>query len=142
MISAEYTLITHLNQLEQSIKKVEKYKKEIDKKKFLESGLYQDALVHNLGRVVEAMLTIGNMIIAEESLKKPEVKEEIFQILEKEKIITQKLADALKGAAGFRNVLIHNYVDLDLDLVYRNIEKGLPVFREFLSQIAKYIKRR
>ncbi len=31
-----------------------------------------------------------------------------------------------KGLAGFRNVLVHDYLGVDLDLVYRAVEQDLP----------------
>lgn len=31
-----------------------------------------------------------------------------------------------KGLAGFRNVLVHDYLGVDLDLVYRAVEQDVP----------------
>jgi uncharacterized protein with HEPN domain len=31
-----------------------------------------------------------------------------------------------KGLAGFRNVLVHDYLGVDLELVYRAIEQDVP----------------
>lgn len=31
-----------------------------------------------------------------------------------------------KGLAGFRNVLVHDYLGVDLDLVYRAVEQDIP----------------
>jgi len=88
---------------------------------------------------IENMLTIGEIIIALEGFRKPEEKREIFQILAEEKIISRGLEKDLRGIAGFRNILVHNYVDLDLNLVYKNLVEGIPVFEKFAKQIAKFI---
>jgi uncharacterized protein with HEPN domain len=31
-----------------------------------------------------------------------------------------------KGLAGFRNVLVHDYLGIDLDLVYRAVDEDVP----------------
>lgn len=31
-----------------------------------------------------------------------------------------------KGLAGFRNVLVHDYLGIDLELVYRAVEQDVP----------------
>ena len=48
---------------------------------------------------------------------------------------SQRLSDAIKvaypdvdwkGLAGFRNVLVHDYLGVDLELVYRAVEQDVP----------------
>ena len=48
---------------------------------------------------------------------------------------SQRLSEAVKdahadvdwkGLAGFRNVLVHDYLGVDLDLVYRAVEQDVP----------------
>jgi uncharacterized protein with HEPN domain len=48
---------------------------------------------------------------------------------------SQRLSEAIKesspevdwkGLAGFRNVLVHDYLGVDLELVYRAVEKDVP----------------
>ncbi len=52
---------------------------------------------------------------------------------------TQRLSDSVKALrpdidwhaiAGFRNVLVHDYLGLDLEYVYRAIENDVPRLRE------------
>jgi uncharacterized protein with HEPN domain len=31
-----------------------------------------------------------------------------------------------KGLAGFRNVLVHDYLGIDLELIYRAVEQDMP----------------
>lgn len=51
---------------------------------------------------------------------------------------SQRVSDSLKAAqvdmpwrdiAGFRNVLVHNYLGIDLDYVWRVVEDDLPVLK-------------
>jgi uncharacterized protein with HEPN domain len=34
-----------------------------------------------------------------------------------------------KGLAGFRNVLVHDYLGVDLELVHRAVERDVPKLR-------------
>jgi uncharacterized protein with HEPN domain len=51
---------------------------------------------------------------------------------------SQRLSEGLKGShpsvdwkglAGFRNVLVHDYLGVDLELVYRAVERDVPTLR-------------
>jgi uncharacterized protein YutE (UPF0331/DUF86 family) len=67
---------------------------------------------------IECLLDIGNHIIADRGYRKPETYGEIFQILAEKKVISKKLMNELEGMAAFRNVLVHDYLKLDLKKVY------------------------
>ncbi|MCK5320732.1 DUF86 domain-containing protein [Candidatus Parcubacteria bacterium] len=142
MMVARFTIDTHLKHLKKIIRQAEKYKKMVDKKRFLTDQMAQDAVCRTLQLMIEAGLTIGEMIIAENDLRKPEKNDDIFDILAEGKIYPRSFAEELWGAGGFRNILTHNYVDLNLDLVYDNLEKGIPVFKKYAQYIAKFLLKK
>jgi uncharacterized protein with HEPN domain len=37
--------------------------------------------------------------------------------------------------AGMRNKLIHDYMDVDLDVVWKTIEVDLPLLKELISNV-------
>ena len=137
--TAQYTISAHLDQLKELIKKLERYKKMIDKKRFLSDQMAQDALLRALEQVTEAVLTVATMLIAEFGFRKAQTKEDVFIILAEETVYPKKFAEDIKGLGGFRNILVHDYLDLDLDLVYKNLSEGLPVFKKFARYTAKYL---
>ena len=139
MIAAKFTIKTHLKHLKRLIKQAGKYKKMVDRKRFLTDQMAQDAICKVLQSTIEACLTIGEMIIAENDLSKPEKNDDIFDILVEANIYPRSFAEKLWGTGGFRNVLVHNYVTLNLDLVYDNLEKGIPMFKKYAQYIAKYL---
>jgi uncharacterized protein YutE (UPF0331/DUF86 family) len=100
----------------------------------------KDAVCRALTETLEIALTAGNMIIAQNDFRKPEKNDDIFDILAEEKVYPRSLANKLWGAGGFRNILVHDYVDLDLNLVYDYLEKGIPSFKEYARYIAKFLK--
>ena len=63
---------------------------------------------------------------------------------------TQRLSDPLKATepdilwssiAGFRNVLAHGYLSLDLDSVWSVVERDLPELDEAIERMAKRVIR-
>jgi uncharacterized protein YutE (UPF0331/DUF86 family) len=82
---------------------------------------------------IECLLDIGNHIISDRGFRKPETYTEIFQILAEEQVISSKLLKDLEGMAAFRNILVHDYLRLDLDKVYQIIQKRISA----MEKIAK-----
>ena len=72
---------------------------------------------------IECLLDIGNHIISDRGYRKPETYTEIFQVLGEEKVITPRLLKELEGMAAFRNILVHDYLKLDLSQIYRIIQE-------------------
>jgi len=62
---------------------------------------------------------------------------ETFEILGQSELISEKLAEELSGLAGFRNVLVHIYWQLDLDQVYGILQNDLETLKSFLQEVKK-----
>jgi len=101
----------------------------------------KDPFIHGaaeryLHLTIECLLDIGNHLIADRGYRKPESYAEIFQILAEEEVIPAKLFRELDGMAAFRNVLVHDYLKLDLDKVYQVIRERLKYFEELAGLYA------
>jgi uncharacterized protein YutE (UPF0331/DUF86 family) len=139
MTAAEYTFVTHLDHLKQFIKKLELYQDMVDKKRFLTDPMAQDAILKALEQITEAMITIATMMIAQRGFRKAENNEDLFTILAEAKVYPAAFGEQLKGLGGFRNILVHDYININLELVYKNLKRGLPLFKTFARYIAKFI---
>ena len=49
-------------------------------------------------------------------------------------------ARRFRGVAGFRNVLVHGYLDLDPALVHGVLNERLEDFRTFAAQVERYLE--
>jgi len=67
-------------------------------------------------------VNIQNHIIADENLGKVEFYSDIPKILYDNKYIGDELRDVFIKIIGFRNILVHDYLDIDLDIVYEVID--------------------
>ncbi len=100
----------------------------------------KSALERNLHVAIEAALDIGEMIIAEENLPRPEEYKGVFLTLGKAGIIPKDFAKRIAPMAGFRNILVHQYNEIDVDLMCKFIRERLDDLEEFVTYIRKYVK--
>ncbi len=101
------------------------------------SKSYRDiqAAKHSMQESIEACLDIGNHIIAERGYRRAEDYKEIFEILEEEGLIGSRLSKKLQEMAGFRNILVHRYGEIDLNMIYLVISEELGDIEEFLARV-------
>ncbi|MEN2975303.1 MAG: DUF86 domain-containing protein [Candidatus Caldarchaeales archaeon] len=89
---------------------------------------------------IECVIDIGNEIISMLQLKRPERYRDIPYILSEAKIIPREFADTIASMIGFRNLLVHDYATIELDIVYEFLQTKLQDFETFIKNISKWIK--
>ena len=104
-----------LTHILESINLVEEYLKGKSKLDFLNSKQLQDSVIRRIEIIGEAIKNIPN-----------DIKKNYSQIPWKE-------------ITGMRDILIHQYFGVDLDLTWQVIEKDLPRLKRQISDISKKI---
>lgn len=66
----------------------------------------------------------------------PNTMREAFQRLAEMQIISSNLTDRLKKSVGFRNLAVHNYHDLNWDIVFAVASKHMEEFKESARNIS------
>ena len=89
----------------------------------------QDALLLNLLRACETSIDIAMHLVRRQRLGIPQNSRHAFEMLAHAGLLPAELADAMKRMVGFRNVAIHHYRELDLDIVRRIVTEQLGAFR-------------
>lgn len=64
---------------------------------------------------------------------------ESFRVLQEAEIIPQDLAQKLSQMVGFRNVMAHDYEDVNYDTVYDILQQGLEDIESFVDTIEEAI---
>ena len=98
------------------------------------------ATQHLLQLAIQICIDIGNHIVSIKKFKKPEAYFEIFEILKKEKLISDENAQKFIEMAKFRNVLVHFYTEVDEKQVYQFVQKNLDDFNDFIKEIGKILE--
>jgi len=99
----------------------------------------QDAAVLNVIRACDTSIDLANMLIRRRRLGIPSESRDSFAILVREQIIDPGLGDRLKKMVGFRNLAVHQYRDLDMEIVEDVILKNLDDVLSFVQQARSQI---
>ena len=78
-------------------------------------------------------------MVADLDLGVPSDYKEIFTLLATHRVVSRPLARKLAAMAGMRNVLVHDYMELDLGLVYRTLRNDLGDFERFIAATMKLV---
>jgi len=95
----------------------------------------QDIFVLNLQRAIQATIDCAGHVIADEGLGLPQSLKEHFSILAKEKIISIDLANKMQAMVGFRNIAVHEYENINVDILATILEHHLRDIEEFNTAI-------
>ena len=101
----------YLIHISECIERIESYAEAIDKQEFMNSTLLQDAIVRNLQTLSESTQRLSDQI------KETESEIDWFKI------------------AGFRNVLVHDYLGLDIERVWNILKKDMPILKKAIQKM-------
>lgn len=77
----------------------------------------------------------NKMEMIERKLGIPKMSREAFKILQENDIIEEKLAKTLMNMVGFRNIAVHNYQALELEILEAILEKHVGDLKRFMKVI-------
>ncbi len=132
-------IMDHLRELEQAMGDWRRYQS-TSLKELREDRDKRNMVLHALLVSIQATIDIANHLIVERSLEKPSTYRESFQILSSQGVIPTKLADSLSDLAGFRNVLVHLYWELNLEEVHGILKSGLTTVEKFKKVVKRIIR--
>lgn len=102
----------------------------------------QDLLDRRMQKAIEAAIDIAIHLASQLRLPSQEKASDVFKILAQNKIIDKQLAQRLKGAVGFRNILVHEYTEVDYHLAYSDLGLKLKDLEDFAYQIKDFISKK
>ena len=108
-----------------------------DKQNLVADQTKQDSIILNLQRACESAIDLAMYVVSQRKLGVPQDSRDAFTLLQTSGIIPADLATRMQHMVGFRNVAVHEYTRLNLDVVHAIITKQLEDFRTFSSTIVK-----
>jgi uncharacterized protein YutE (UPF0331/DUF86 family) len=90
---------------------------------------------HTLQVAVQAALDVASHIVSDRRLGEPRTNRELFDFLQRDGWLPADLADILRNMAGFRNVLVHGYDDVDLRVVRDVLANHLPDLERYVAAV-------
>ncbi len=105
---------------------------------FLEDAYLRDIVERNLEIAIQCCIDICNRIISLENLRKPADYYEGFMILGETGVLSMDFARDIAPVAGFRNILVHEYLKVDWELVFEHLQR-IDELAEFYGVIRRWI---
>jgi uncharacterized protein YutE (UPF0331/DUF86 family) len=131
-------LRARFSKLERCIAKVRAALEDLDEEAYLQDTFLQDVVERNLQLASQIVLDVSTHVIAEQGWQSPDSYEEAIQILARHDVIPASLAGQLKGMAGFRNILVHEYLEIDEHQVYLAATDHLEDYELFAQHLAAW----
>lgn len=130
-------LIKRLTLLEEYIRDLEEVKDKClqDLKTDKVMRRYVERTLH---MATEACLDIANHIISYEGYREPKDYKDSFEVLMEEDVISPELAEKLKKMAQFRNVIVHDYMRIQPEILYSILHNNI----EDIVSFAKCAKQK
>ena len=97
----------------------------------------QDAIILNLQRACESSIDAAMHLVRVNRLGVPQQSRDAFSMLSDANMLDSKLASDMQAMVGFRNVAIHDYRKLNMDILRAILETHLTDFRDFANSILK-----
>lgn len=98
---------------------------------FIGSPAMHDLAERYLHLAVECVLDLGNHFVADAGLPTPDTNQDTFTRLEQAGAIPADLAGRLRSWAGFRNILVHQYLEIDHAIAWNAIQNELGDLEAF-----------
>jgi uncharacterized protein YutE (UPF0331/DUF86 family) len=131
------------------LRRVSRVRRNLDRlreKKGVEAGVLendqdvQDVVLHNLQHAIQGCIDIGAHVLADEGWGSPGSQVEIFRMLGEKGVIAAGLTDRMTGMVGLRNVLVHEYDHVNMDLVRDFLKQDLRSIDEFLLAVVHHFQ--
>lgn len=134
-------IAARISEIQTAVDRLESYAA-MDVREFLSSHEHVAAAKYYLLTMIEGCISICTHIAAKEIHKVPDGYGACFKLLSDHKLIGSELGNSLGRMAGFRNLLIHHYWDINDQKVHRFINSGLKDIKNYVEIIGeKYLKK-
>lgn len=94
----------------------------------------QESILLNLQRACEAAIDLAMHRVRRDKLGIPQDSRDAFDLLVRAGTLEPSLADGLKRMVGFRNIAVHDYARLDLEIVRSILDRHLGDLETFATE--------
>ena len=140
MVFRKESILTRLQRLEavlenlqdKPVNNLEQYKSDLDLQWIVERGLEVASSI---------IFDIGNHILSGHFKVAVDEYEQILEQLAAKNVISAGLYNELSGLGGFRNILVHDYLSLNHEIVFNHYKKAQTVFTQFIAEIYAWLEK-
>jgi uncharacterized protein YutE (UPF0331/DUF86 family) len=118
-----------------NLKKLQRYSRE----EFLADPEHYGSAERFLHLAIEAVLDMGNHVIADDHIGTVDWYSDIPKLLCDRGLISPDLRDKWIRMIGFRNTLVHEYIEINRDIVFDVLHQGLDDLEELKRLFANFL---
>ena len=133
-------IFKHLSEIETAVAVLEKHRS-VTAGELERSIELRWTIERGLQVVIQNILDIAAHILASEFKNEWDDYRSLIEKLGVHDVVPSIFAQELKGIAGFRNVLVHEYMEVELAIVEKVLKTQLDTFREFARYIVQYLDK-
>ncbi|MCD6680901.1 MAG: DUF86 domain-containing protein [Burkholderiaceae bacterium] len=94
-------------------------------------------VVHTLQLAAQATIDVASHVVSDERLSEPRTNAELFELLHRAQWIDLDLSRSMRNLAGFRNVVVHGYEDVALEIVKDIVRNRLVDLLDFVAAVRR-----
>ena len=136
----ERVIAIKLEQIEQYHSELKSKQSSLSRHEFLSNTTEQRAVERMFENAIQACADLAQHIATREFGFDGSTSKDAMRILSEKDILDTQTADTLITAIGFRNVLAHEYGQIEYEEVYEILQTGLLVYDTYSQQIAQWAK--
>jgi uncharacterized protein YutE (UPF0331/DUF86 family) len=129
------------------ISDLEKYQEQIEEfsgitaKEYRGDWKTQRIIERTLQLMIETCVDVANHIIAEAGMRVPVSYADTFRVLHEKNLIDTALFSTLEKMAKFRNIIVHDYEEVDAEIVVAIMTRHLQDFDKFKTAVLEYLNK-
>lgn len=101
----------------------------------LDNYTHIDAMILNIERACQAAIDLAQHLVAVHHAGMPQTSADAFILLHKAKIISEETSRSMIGMTGFRNVAIHEYQELEIEVLRAIATKEYKSLIQFCREL-------
>jgi len=133
------TLSTRLSALGTYVAELKTFSK-VSRDEFVREPALHHLAERYLHLACESVLDIAQHVISDEGYRQPDSNKQAIEILREEGVLDDALAERLKRWMGFRNLLVHLYLEIDHGRAYDAIVEDLGDFDAFAARMVRFLR--
>lgn len=139
--------MVHVETVVKRLEALNRYVAELDQFRSLSLDEFKDdvrnhrAVERSFQLAIQACIDVANHVLAADFEDRPDSYYDLIRLLGQVGVLPADFAAGFADVAGFRNILVHEYLDVDLVLVYDLLQGALDDLRAYGQYIHGYLRQ-
>ena len=138
MVLKPEAILARLKKLDRILEELDQYR-DLTWEEFVKSLSQRWIVERGLIAAAAMIFDVADNILGGHFGQYAESYEDSLEMLRDLEVVPEDLYAQMKGLGGFRNILVHGYLEIDPRHVYENLDKGLRVFPRYGQVILAWL---